>query len=155
MNKTGILVHDLGPSPANVEMLRELRKYLEKHPLDSINLFYKNATPHLGTYPYSILSFQELWCFDGDVITTSMDTTLDALNVPGIKKIIFYSYDLEWLHNGPNPPLPHKYSKLKVYRNPDLKIFVRSPSHKKILENNFNINNINICPSFSLEELTK
>lgn len=153
MNKIGVLVHDLAPSPKNVELLRELRKLIEQDPQQSLTIFYQNVTPHLGTYPYSTLSYQELWCFDGVVITTSIENTLNALQVPGIHRIVFYSYNLEWLHNGVGAAGPTPHNKLReVYCNPLVDVVARSPAHQKIIANNFNRSS-RLCENFSIKEL--
>jgi len=86
-------------------------------------------------FGFSILSNYDLWNSKTDnIIVTSINSCLKALNNPKLKKIFFYVWDLEWLRE------IYNYEFISnIYLNKKVELVARSEDHALFIEKTWNI----------------
>lgn len=113
---------------------------------DSYFLFFENMAAPCVRPLVTCLNISELHTFNGVLISTSIDTTLYAINAITNTKKIFYVWDLEWIRPNKNNFLYN----MQAFRNENVEITCRSERHAKLIGNYCNrkpsliFNNLNL-----------
>ena len=97
-------------------------------------VFFKNVIQPAIRPHCACLNSNEIWSFDGILITTNLDSALTATNAVNNAENILYLWDLEWLRGNKD----YLYN-INILRKPNLKVMARSESHAKAIENYANI----------------
>ena len=96
------------------------------------------------------MNINEIWGFDGILISTSVSTTLSMINTFAKAKY-FYVWDLEWTRRHGKD-----FSYLiQAYNNKDVKLIARSKEHALAIENYSNRTVDHIVNNFNLKKLVR
>ena len=128
--KVGIMVDSLGMSQQSYSIIRELNKINSIDDYVDIIVFYHKYDQTPMSPHFAMMQEQEVWGFDGTVISTSLLSTEKLIRCPCPKKKLFYVWDLEWVYN---PYLRYQYSK-EIYQSEEIELIARSKSHANIIE---------------------
>lgn len=132
MNKIGVIVRDLGFSQSNFSLIKSLNYFVDNNLTDCC-IFYESLvqtplTPLFGTYHVN-----EIYDFEGIVISTNLLGTKRLVNVPGPLKKYFYIWDLEW-----TKLRGYQYNIIRdIYLNSEVDLIARSERHYNLLKNCF------------------
>jgi hypothetical protein len=150
MNSIAILVRDMNQNQCAFYATNKLNEWFAQDSKRTGAIYYENLAPFAPLQPnFPLMNIMEAFNFDGVMIATDLSTAAKMLNMPGPKRRIFYTYDLEWLRFNPK----RSFEELAMlYRSPRLELWARSESHKKIIENNFN-REVNILEEFNFSRL--
>ena len=103
---------------------------LELSKLMDITVFYQSYNRPPENPRFAQFQSNQLWGFDGTVITDSVERAKILIECPSPKRKMLYVWNLEWLYN---PGYFNKYS--FVYQHDDLELVARSTNHKTIITN--------------------
>jgi hypothetical protein len=132
MKKIAIVLPHLSLSQLAFCAIQNVNRLLKNGRYDlDIVLFYENlyqpcVNPLCGT-----MCISDLRNFDGEIISTTLDTTARVSQTVGqFKRHIFYVWDIEWYrYNTKNYLL-----NLQSYRDPNIEIVLRHENYKKPFE---------------------
>lgn len=143
MIKVGFVLNSFGPSQLAYECIKQCNLLLRERFDIAPYGFYENLGKNVVSPNFSLMNLTEAYGFDGILITTTAYQTFQTLNYPGPKKHIFYSYDLDWLHQKGQAEFY-----LQCYRNAES--WTRNQVYSDLIKNNFNIES-KVNPDFNLE----
>ena len=143
----GFIVEDLTSSQLSFNLIKNLNDFLEDSDVDCV-VFFENAGSPVVNPNFSIMSINEIWNFDGDLIATSMSTALRLSKTFSPNRKFYYVWDLEWLHNPVNFG-----TVMEIMRDDRLKIIARSKSHADVIENFSNKEVVGIVEDWNTEQL--
>ena len=141
---TGIIIPDMGASQLGYMALNQANLLAQQN--ESCFIFFENTKLPCVRPLVSCMNISELHTFNGTLISTSIDTTLYAINSITNTRKIFYVWDLEWLRPNKNNFLYN----MQAFRNEQVEIMCRSERHAKLIENYCNrkpsliFNNLNL-----------
>ena len=95
------------------------------------------------------MSLNEIWNFNGVLVSTNINTTLALKKCFAPSKKIFYVWDLEWTR-------PHGHDflyNIKAFKN--INLIARSDEQAEAIKNYCNIDVSGIVEDFNLQELYK
>lgn len=142
----GVLVNNFSRSQLAFYFIQKANELVKNPEMDIVG-FYSNLSPLCVKPNFSMMQLVEAYSFQGTVIATDLDGVAKLINMPGPSKKFYYTWDLEWLRNK-----GQQYEHLvMLYRHPEIEVVARSLSHKRILENNFNLKDIKISEDFDLK----
>ena len=111
-NKIGIIIDDLSASQLSYYVIKNINEYLGSDDCDFV-IFFENSSTSILQPEVGTMNINEIWGFDGILISTSVSTTLSMINTFAKAKY-FYVWDLEWLRGQ-----KRQYKKYSdVYTNP-------------------------------------
>lgn len=153
MDKVGIVLNSLFSSQLSYYALRNVNKYLSKEYLTNFIFFVRELVipciePECGT-----MRWEELWGYDGHLITTDVESTRKAMMTPGPKSITFYAYDIDWFRRLKNSNPPRYEDFASIYQNPNIKIVARNEEYKKLIEGIWNIKVAGVVDDFNMEQM--
>ena len=140
----GIIIPDMGPSQLAYMTINQCNVGSQTE--DSYFIFFENTKMPCVKPLVSCMNISELHTFNGILISTSIDTTLSALNAITNTRKIFYVWDLEWLRPNKNNFLYN----MQAFRNEKVELMCRSEHHAKVIRNYCNrepsliFNNLNL-----------
>jgi hypothetical protein len=137
--KTGILVDNLSASQKAFAIL--------SNP-NNCYVFCRDIGPVCFDTAKMVSCWYDAYSFDGRIISTSLESTRFAVNLP-VSKVYYYVWDLEWLR-----PFKNDYiTNLNIIHNDRVELIARSESHKKAIELYSNKKVSQIIENFSYEQL--
>jgi hypothetical protein len=145
----GIILPDLGMSQLAYFAINQCN--IGSASKDAFYLFFQNTELPSVAPLVSCMNVTELSGFNGVLVSTSVDTTLAAINSVNSTKKIFYIWDLEWLRKGHDNFLHN----IKAFRHPDVKLVCRSRSHAQLVSNYCNRDDIAIIPNVNIGMMMK
>lgn len=148
--KVGIIVPDLSPSQLTFNLINSFNQFCQKNGrLVDLIVFIKNVTPPcIATQNVTLMNISEIFDYDGTLITTDINSAVQSINLPGPKRKIFYSYDLDWLRRDRN------YQQLQpIYNHPALELWARSEDHKRLIELTFNCKVKNVLEECKIDQI--
>ena len=154
MNKTGVMLGDLGASQLSFNVVNKLNEECEKSNDDFV-VFVENISNHIIPPNFAIMGVNEIWSFDGILIATSASTSLHMAKSASPAKKFFYVWDLEWMRRNTTKARFGNlgYSPYAPYISPHLELICRSRHHADIIENNFNRKVKYIVDDFNIEQI--
>ena len=149
MFKLGFAVNSLAPSQLSYYLVREVNRFLgeSKNADTDIVIFYQDIYTPRQMPICATMHINEIWGFDGFLISTSVSTALKSIKVPGPKRKIFYPYTLEWIR-------PHRtvYSEFaSAFTSKNLDIITRNLDHAEVIENCFNRHSVGHVDDFNIK----
>jgi hypothetical protein len=124
--KIGFLLNDLSHNQLNFSLFNNAN-YSDKY---DINIFHKHYTYPCIPVNGGIFNISKVYCYNGPLIATNLETAAILLNCPSPVKY-FYVWDLEWLRMRQK-----NYHILKnLYKNNDLIYITRNKDYKDLIEN--------------------
>jgi hypothetical protein len=126
----GFIVEDLTSSQLSFNLIKNLNDFLEDSDVDCV-VFFENAGSPVVNPNFSIMSINEIWNFDGDLVATSMSTALRLSKTFSPNKKFYYVWDLEWLRRHGKT---FEYN-VQAFRQNNCQLISRSLEHSKAIEN--------------------
>lgn len=151
MNKIGIVTNSLYSSQTAYFAIRNVNQNLKKDYLTNFIFFLKELTIPCVEPECGVMRWEELWGFDGHVITTDIEGTRKALLSPGPLSITYYMYDLDWTRRGRNTPAYEEFAAL--YQNPNIRLIARNNEYKSLIEGIWNVKVAGVADDFNLDQI--
>jgi len=146
MIELNFAIDSLDKSQCSFYLINELCKHKNKiSPL----IFVSNITILPFAPPCPVLHAAEAWGQEGIMITTTPATTFKCFKFPRLTRRIFYLWDLYYLRGGRRVYEPY----LDLFSRENLEIVVRSESHKRAVENCFNVQVKGIVDNFNMDDM--
>lgn len=149
LTKVGVLFDDLMMSQKTWLFLENANRFVDNINHDCV-AFIKNMSSPCIKPNFSVMFCHEMWHFDGYLIATDLDSAEQISKIVSPAKKMFYVWDLEWLRRHNNKDYVRN---VDIYRNPELKLVVRSESHANELSKYCNRKVDGIVNNFNLERL--
>ena len=149
MVKFGVILKDLSASWLSYLVLKQINTIIEEKTNDDFVIFFENVAPMCMAPKCATMSVNEIWNFEGTLVSTDFSTH-EMLNAVINNKCnkIFYIWDLEWLRNKKN-----FIENISILRNPDVEIVVRNKIHSKAFRNYANREPDHVISNFNILEL--
>ena len=148
-NKIGIIIDDLSASQLSYYVIKNINEYLGSADCDFV-IFFENSSTSILQPEVGTMNINEIWGFDGILISTSVSTTLSMINTFAKAKY-FYVWDLEWTRRHGKD-----FSYLiQAYNNKDVKLIARSKEHALAIENYANRTVDHIVNNFNLKKIVR
>lgn len=146
ITKVGILLPHLHNNQLGYEITSQLNKLTITHPyIDSV-VFTEEDRPQTLLPKFAIMNISEVYDQQGLLIATTPNTAGKLVHCWGTNLKAFYSYDCFWMRGTRN-----KYEALlNLYQNKEFDVIARSESHKRLIENNFNIHIDYVVDKFNI-----
>jgi len=151
--QVGFLVNDLTASQLSFYLIKNLNDYKEKEDLEAV-LFFENSSSSAIKPAFPLMAINEIWNFDGVLISTDVETTLCLKKCFAPAKKIFYVWDLEWMRN--KAGLTKEFeSIIQAFNDESIELIARSKDHAKAIENISNRKIKHIVENFNIEKLMR
>ena len=148
-NKIGIILEDLSASQLSYYVIKNINEYVGSDDYDFV-IFFENSATSILQPDVSIMSINEIWGFDGALISTSISTTLSMINAFAKSKY-FYVWDLEWVRRHGKD----FHYLIQAYNNKDVKLIARSKDHALAIENYCNRKVDHVINNFDLKKIVR
>lgn len=136
MKRINFLVDDVGASQLAYYLLTELNRLVRTRNDINPTVFYSSLTDHcIKPIEFNMMMMVEAFDHPGPTVATSLPTAGRLIAMPRPHPKIFYVWDLEWM----------RYANInwssvnRLMTHEDLKLIARSTSHKKAIENCFDV----------------
>ena len=143
------VVKDLSISQNSFYMIKEFNKLLD-NPDVSAGAFYQRASIPATTACFGTKICAHISSYNGVLIASSLELAEMCLKFHINSDIYFYVWDLDWLDN----PV-YFSSAMDTMRNDQVKIFARSESHAKCIDNFCNKKTVGIVDNWNSAQLLK
>jgi hypothetical protein len=148
MRRLNFLVDDVGASHMAFSLLTNLNAMVRERQDICPTVFYSNLTDQcIKPVEFTMMQMIEAFDQEGPMIATSLPTAGRLLTMPRPMPKIYYVWDLEW----------QRYANMqwssvqRILGSPDLMLLARSTSHKKAIENCFDVEVKGVVGDFDLE----
>ena len=148
-NKIGIILEDLSASQLSYYVIKNINEYVGSDNYDFV-IFFENSATSILQPDVSIMSINEIWGFDGALISTSISTTLSMINTFAKSKY-FYVWDLEWARRHGKD----FHYLIQAYNNKDVELIARSKEHALAIENYCNRKVDHVTNNFDLKKIVR
>ena len=148
-NKIGIILGDLSASQLAYYAIKNVNDCVGSDNYDFV-IFFESAATSILQPEASIMSVNEIFGFDGILISTSVSTTLSMINTFAKDKY-FYVWDLEWTRRHGKD----FHYLIQAYNNKDVKLIARSEEHALAIENYCNRKVEHIVNNFNLKKIVR
>jgi hypothetical protein len=146
MNLAVLLKNNFDFSQLSYVASLQINSFLENYTNSKLVVCTLNNNPQVFKVRTANIPVTELNSFDGLIITTCIDTTLIAKNLVRHNDIIFYVWDLEWLHTRKD-----YFKNIEAFR--DVTLATRSQVYAaELMKYSGTATNI-ITPNFNLSQL--
>jgi|TARA_B100001113_G_C21044582_1_gene593930 hypothetical protein len=149
----GFLVNDLSASQLSFFLIKNLNDYKQKEDLEAV-LFFENSSSLAIKPNVPLMAINEIWNFDGVLISTDVNTTLSLKKCFAPAKKIFYVWDLEWMRNIAGRTKEFE-SVVQAFNDESIQLIARSEDHAKAIENISNRKIKHIVENFNIEKLVR
>jgi|TARA_R110000744_G_scaffold58320_1_gene121663 hypothetical protein len=146
----GVIVDDLSASQLSYYLIKNINEFLEDG-LDDFVVFFENATSSIVSPEFSVMAINEIWNFEGVLISTSISNTLSMLKSFSPERKIFYVWDLEWLRRHGK----EFENTVKAFTDSEVTLIARSKEHALAIENYCNIKIKHIVEDFNIKKLIR
>ena len=146
----GIIVDDLSASQLSYYLIKNINEYLEDS-LDDFVVFFENAMSSIIAPEFSVMAINEIWNFEGVLVSTSISSTLSMLKSSSPERKIFYVWDLEWLRQHGK----EFENTIKAFASNDITLIARSKEHALAIENYCNVKTEHIIEDFNIKKLMR
>lgn len=149
MIKLGFLLSNTGTTQLSYHVIKNVNDYVEVNQDLDVIAFYDNTTKPWLIATFGFMNISEAYNFDGAVVATNLENAAKLSRFPGPSSRYFLVWDFEWLRN-----LTLSYEEMRaVYRNPRLKILVRTQEQAQIFESCWNRPVDGVIGDVSLKQL--
>lgn len=149
--KLGFLVPSLGPSQLSFRVIYQSNKAIRSNKGHDIITFYEVLSQPCFSLGFATMNVIDAWNYHGPLIATTISSAEKIVRFPRPKQRYFYIWDLEWVHIKSRNFLPF----CDIYQNPQLSLICRSESHKKIVEQCWNVKVRAVVEDFDIEGFSK
>ena len=148
-NKIGIILEDLSASQLSYYVIKNINEYVGSDNYDFV-IFFENSATSILQPDVSIMNINEIWGFDGALISTSISTTLSMVNAFAKSKY-FYIWDLEWVRRHGKD----FHYLIQAYNNRDVELIARSKENALAIENYCNRKIDHVINNFDLKKIVR
>jgi hypothetical protein len=151
LQSIGIALEHIGLSQLSFCVLRNIHSINQKYIGLDINVFIQKIMPEVTEVSCPIFGIKDIFKWNYPIITTSMLTTIDALNSYS-KFIYFYAFDLDFMD------IENLQTSIinKCFCDERVTVITRSKIYKEIIEKEFGIKtHQNILSDFNIIEMVK
>ncbi len=142
--KLGILLNNLGPNQLAYNVIKTGNFIKDS---DYI-VFYENFLKPCIPANFATMQLFEAWGYDGTMIATNLSSAAQLITFPLAKQKYFYVWDLEWLRMKEKAFRPL----CNIYRS-GLTLLARSETHKKVIEDCWNVKVAAVLDDFNVDQL--
>lgn len=130
----GILLDNLSQSQLACSIDRDVRATKSR-----VTVYVRQTTPPWRDPPFPVSNWADAWGAKFPLVATNLDGAFNLIKFPAVPRKYFYLNDLEWLrhYKWGGPPPYHELA--AIYRHPSLTLLVRSESHKRAVDEAFNV----------------
>tara|TARA_R100001244_G_C5155104_1_gene130262 strand:+ start:311 stop:787 length:477 start_codon:yes stop_codon:yes gene_type:complete len=146
----GIIVDDLSASQLSYYLIKNINEFLQDG-LDDFVVFFENATSSIIAPEFSVMAINEIWNFEGVLVSTSISNTLSMLKSFSPERKIFYVWDLEWLRQHGK----EFENTVKAFTDNSITLIARSKEHALAIENYCNIKIEHVMENFNIKKLIR
>jgi hypothetical protein len=150
-NQIGFLVNDLTASHLAFSLIKNLNEYETNS--DTV-LFFENISSSIIKPNFPTMAINEIWNFEGALVSTDMNTTLTLKKCFTPRKKIFYVWDLEWMRNSMGQTKNFENT-IEAFSDETIELVARSKDHAKAIENLSNRKINHIVENFNIEKLMR
>lgn len=134
LRSMGIVLEHIGLSQISVSVLENIAKFSKKYAGLDINLFAQRTVPPTRQVFCPIFQIKDLIGWENPVVTTSVSTTLDAIN-SHCPRIYHYAFNLDFIEDSHIPDRDIA----SCFTSRNIVVFTRSDVYKQIIEQEFSI----------------
>ncbi len=150
VQKIGVILPHLGPSQLSFTVVNQIN-YLSNINNDyDFMIFFENLVKPCVNPNCAAVNSNEIWSFEGILISTNINGAIAASRAVNRAKNIFYVWDLEWLRG-----MTDFTSNMQAFRHPDIELVARSQHHAKAIEDYCNKKVSKIIEDINLTEIAK
>tara|TARA_B100000287_G_scaffold407519_1_gene433021 strand:+ start:1350 stop:1832 length:483 start_codon:yes stop_codon:yes gene_type:complete len=150
-NQIGFLVNDLTASHLAFSLIKNLNEY---ETTSDIVLFFENVSSSIIKPNFPVMAMNEIWNFEGSLVSTDINTTLTLKRCFAPRKKVFYVWDLEWMRNGREKTTSFEEI-IQAFSDETIELVARSQDHAKAIENLSNRKIKHIVENFNIEKLMR
>ena len=150
-NQIGFLVNDLTASHLAFSLIKNLNEY---ETASDIVLFFENVSSSIIKPNFPVMAMNEIWNFEGFLVSTDINTTLTLKRCFAPRKKVFYVWDLEWMRNGREKTTSFEEI-IQAFSDETIELVARSQDHAKAIENLSNRKIKHIVENFNIEKLMR
>ena len=148
-NKIGIIIEDLSASQLSYYAIKNINDHVGSDNYDFV-IFFENSATSILQPDIATMGINEIWGFDGTLISTSVSTTLSMINTFAKSKY-FYVWDLEWTRRHGKD----FHYLIQAYNDEDVTLIARSKEHALAIENYCNRKVEHIVNNFDLKKIVR
>lgn len=145
----GVFIKHVGASQLAYCAIKNLNTLVKVHKNFKPVIFYEEVNRECLTPGFAYMYAEELWGFDGTVISTSLATAEKVNRSTGNKRKIFYFWDFDWLRG------PINYTNMINILDAQDMYLARSEEHKEVIEKILGYQVAGVVDDFNLEDLVK
>lgn len=132
----GVVMESIEPGQLFIDVLHSVQDFKRSPGGERASFVFFTEKPNKAQIGFPCFNVAELEGFYGHCISTTMNTTAIAINIPNISRIYHYMYDLEWTR--PHRRFsPEKYH--KILTCPKVKMYCRGEEHAQAIYSSFNL----------------
>ena len=139
----------MSASQLSYYVIKNINEYVGSDNYDFV-IFFENSATSILQPDVSIMNINEIWGFDGALISTSISTTLSMVNAFAKSKY-FYIWDLEWVRRHGKD----FHYLIQAYNNRDVELIARSKEHALAIENYCNRKIDHVINNFDLKKIVR
>jgi hypothetical protein len=146
----GIILPHLSYTQLAYYTIKQVNQLVTNNVLYDATIFYEQLAMPCTKPACSVMDINEIWSFNGVLISTTIDNTIISSKAVNAAKKFFYVWDLEWLRNKTD----YIYN-IQAYRANNIQLIARSIDHAKAIENYCNQRVSIVLPHFNLDTLSQ
>ena len=149
----GFIVNNLMASHLSFSLIKNLNEYVDESNSEAV-VFFENSSSSIIRPNFATMSLNEIWNFNGVLVSTNINTTLALKKcfAPSIK--IFYVWDLEWMRPAMGQNIEFERV-VQAFSDESIDLVARSKDHAKAIENYSNRKVKHIVENFNIEKLMR
>lgn len=149
----GFIVNDLMASHLSFSLIKNLNEHVDELNSEAV-VFFENSSSSIIRPNFATMSLNEIWNFNGVLISTDINTTLALKKCFAPLKKIFYVWDLEWMRPAIGQNIEFERV-IQAFSDESIDLVARSKDHAKAIENYSNRKVKHIVENFNIEKLMR
>ena len=149
----GFIVNNLMASHLSFSLIKNLNEYVDESNSEAV-VFFENSSSSIIRPNFATMSLNEIWNFNGVLVSTNINTTLALKKCFAPSKKIFYVWDLEWMRPAMGQNIEFERV-VQAFSYESIDLLARSKDHAKAIENYSNRKVKHIVENFNIEKLMR
>ena len=149
----GFIVNNLMASHLSFSLIKNLNEYVDESNSEAV-VFFENSSSSIIRPNFATMSLNEIWNFNGLLVSTNINTTLALNKCFAPSKKSFYVWDLEWMRPAMGQNIEFERV-VQAFSDESIDLVARSKDHAKAIENYSNRNVKHIVENFNIEKLMR
>ncbi len=147
--KIGIILPHLGASQLSYFVINQINAHIAQSNKFDFVIFYEDLSPVFARPLCATMNMNEIWAFDGLLISTNINNALASLQTVNMSTKVFYPFDLEWMRKTRKDIITN----MNIFQNEDMGLVARSSYHAKAIERYSGRKPDIIVPNFHMETI--